>query len=612
MKKLLETFQNQPRKPFENISRRAFFAVLILACIFFSLPGVSGCTSAGSQNEKEGAVPQGSVDSNGTSGTSATSTTSQEEIDAVHLDGGGFTVDWHEEVELTDDLALPEEELPVAYRETAEYLFAIYEDHVVIERYLGNATHVTIPSEYEGLPVTEIGGEKICCDGVSLDAFRGTAVEEVVIPESVTRIGEGAFRGCEHLTSLTIPESVTWIGGAAFYGTPWYDSLNDEFVIVGDGLLIKYNGTDADVVIPDGVKGIYGAFDDNENLTSVTIPESVTQILWDAFSGCAALTEVYIPESVSLIGDNAFNGCKALAKVSGGAGITQIGAYAFSYNDALSDFTFGERVEEIGYCAFFQCTALTEVDFPDSLRIIGDQAFQNCSALATVKNGKNVIAVGYWAFDDTPWLEAQTDYYVVVGKNVLIEYNGKDKDLVLPDTITYLGGAFSAMEELDELTSIVIPESVRGIAARALDSQMYLASITIEGDRVTCGDNSLACDHLTQVNLPENLTVLPAYLLTRADITEIQIPDTVVLIGENAFDSCAYLTEVTIPEACVMVDEYAFANCESLGEVWILNEETYLAEGIFEGCPEELVIHGYAGSTAEEYAAEYGIEFEGI
>lgn len=88
--------------------------------------------------------------------------------------------------------------------------------------------------------------------------------------------------------------------------TPWMDSQTDEFVIVGDGVLLGYNGSDTDVVIPNGVKYIGDAFRDYIPLHTVTIPDSVTIIGALAFSGCNSMAEAIIPDSVIKISDSAF------------------------------------------------------------------------------------------------------------------------------------------------------------------------------------------------------------------------------------------------------------------------------------------------------------------
>ena len=155
-------------------------------------------------------------------------------------------------------------------------------------------TTITIPEVYEGRRVTSIGeGAFWGCDGLT----------SVTIPTSVTSIGQRAFWCCNGLTSFDIPKGVASIGGLAFYGCSGLTSIN----------------------IPDGVTSIgEDAFSYCSGLTSVTIPSSVTCIGMRAFSNCSKLTSVTIPSSVTSMGGGAFQGCSKLTSVVVGWGLSLI------------------------------------------------------------------------------------------------------------------------------------------------------------------------------------------------------------------------------------------------------------------------------------------------
>lgn len=114
---------------------------------------------------------------------------------------------------------------------TDEYYYYVYSTYVQINIYRGDGGDVVIPATLENLPVRIIGS----------DAFSGCInLTSVVIPDSVANIGSRAFDGCTNLTAVTIPDSVQEIGVDAFCDTPWLDSFSEEFVVVGDGVLIDY------------------------------------------------------------------------------------------------------------------------------------------------------------------------------------------------------------------------------------------------------------------------------------------------------------------------------------------------------------------------------------
>lgn len=208
---------------------------------------------------------------------------------------------------------------------------------------------VVLPKTLDGKPVTKIGREAFhyCLNLTSVTIPDSvTEIEEfafsaclnmtsVTIPDSVTTIGEGAFRNCLSLTSVTIPNSVRYIASHVFYETPWLDAQKDTFVICGDGILLKYNGNDTEVVIPTGVKMISSAFPEGSNLTNVTIPDSVTLIGNYAFDDCHSLTSIYIPENVAKIELKAFEDCSQLKSVTMPKSC-QFNQYTFSYDCTIN------------------------------------------------------------------------------------------------------------------------------------------------------------------------------------------------------------------------------------------------------------------------------------
>ncbi len=154
--------------------------------------------------------------------------------------------------------------------------------------------------------------------------LNGEEVKDLVIPNSVTSIGDYAFYWCSGLTSVTIPNSVTSIGDDAFGGCSGLTS----------------------VTIPNSVTNIGDyAFGGCSGLTSVTIPNSVTSIGEATFYGCSGLTSVTIPNSVESIGDWAFSSCSGLTSVSIPNSVESIGSYAFAYCSELLDvYCYAENV----------------------------------------------------------------------------------------------------------------------------------------------------------------------------------------------------------------------------------------------------------------------------
>ena len=139
------------------------------------------------------------------------------------------------------------------------------------------------------------------------------------------------------------------------------------------------------VVMPDSVTSIGAwAFDDCHNLTSVSIPESVTSIGDWAFGSCDSLTSVSIPEGVTNIGGRAFWGCNSLTSVSIPEGVTNIGATVFGFCSSLKSVSIPGSVTSIGEGAFWGCDSLTSVSIPEGVTNIEEGAFYGCSSLTSV------------------------------------------------------------------------------------------------------------------------------------------------------------------------------------------------------------------------------------
>ena len=205
--------------------------------------------------------------------------------------------------------------------------------------------NVVIPSTHKGLPVVAIDDYAFA---------QNTNIKSIVIPDSVTKIGECAFWRCEKLVSVNIPKNVTDIGDSAF--------------------------------------------GDCSKLSAVNIPNNITEIGADMFMACESLTEIVIPEGVTVIGENAFKGCTALTAVNLPNSLTKIERYAFAECEGFTVVKIGDHVKTIGENAFSNCRNLTTVILSDSVQTIKEMAFSKCVRLTNLYLGSGVTDICYMAF----------------------------------------------------------------------------------------------------------------------------------------------------------------------------------------------------------------------
>ena len=209
----------------------------------------------------------------------------------------------------------------------------------------------------------------------------------VTIPAGVTEIGSGAFQSCSGLTSITIPASVTTIGSYAFYMGYDGNSRLTTVTFAEDSQLRSIGEA---------------AFQYCTNLTSITIPVSVTEIGNQAFYNCTGLTSVTIPTDSQLqsIGNQAFAICTGLASITIPASVKTIGVSAFNDSSLTSvTFTANSQLTTIGAGAFYGCR-FTSITIPASVTSIGSSAFFVCGDLTsvTILTNSQLQSIGSEAF----------------------------------------------------------------------------------------------------------------------------------------------------------------------------------------------------------------------
>ena len=395
---------------------------------------------------------------------------------------------------------------------------------------LNGETAIIIPSS-----VTSIGDSAFYnCSGltnvvigsgvitIGNDAFHGCrGLTSITIPDSVTRIGDYAFCYCRDLTSITIPASVTSIGAWAFAECNWVIELH-----ISDLAAWCKSLPDAVVMNPHGGANLYL----NGNLiTALTIPASVTSIKSYAFYCCNGFTSVTIPDSV-----------------------TSIGSFAFSHCHDLTSVKIGNGVKSIGDAVFQYCGRPLEISVSE-----GNEKFQSVNGLILTKDGKTLIQ----------------------GVNV----NG---DVTIPDSVTSIGS--SAFCGCSGLSSMTIPDGVTSIGSSAFYNCSGLMSVTIPDSVTSIGDSAFkGCSGLKAVTVSQYVLdrqIGSVFFSALSSITNVSYSSVITNIRSSAFEGCSGLMSVTIPDSVTSIGNSAFEGCNRLRAVTIPDSVTNIGDDAFKGC----------------------------
>ena len=383
------------------------------------------------------------------------------------------------------------------------------------------------------------------------------------------------FIGKKPLLPQTIEDlstKVTWEELKEAFTDEWgveYSKDRRKLLKAPQGLNGTYSIRKGTKIICDWAFG-WSKFIGRRSLTSLVIPDSVTNIGDYAFSGCSSLSSVVIPDRVTSIGDCAFENCSSLTDIVIPDGVTNIGKCAFEGCRSLTDIVIPDGVTSIGDCAFANCFSLTGIVIPDSVTGIGKFAFSGCSSLSSVVIPDSVSCIGSGAFKNCSSLSSLVipDCVTSIG-NYAFAYCKSLTDIVIPNSVTSIGD--NAFRHCSSLSSLVIPESV----------------VNLNGNPFCRWDGGLKC--LSPYFIYDNKVLFDkdkSKIIAFRDknTTSYVIPDSVTRIGESAFRHCSSLSSLVIPDSVTSIGEYAFRHCSSLSSLVIPDSVTSIECYAFSGC----------------------------
>lgn len=360
------------------------------------------------------------------------------------------------------------------------------------------------------------------------------------------------------------------------YGDLVYVAYDDYVEITG------YNGEPKDIEIPAEINGLpvktigEYAFTSCDSLKNIVIPDSVTEIKDEAFYNCTNLTSMSLPDSINSIGCWVFDYTGIFNNLNNWEnGILYIGHYLIAANiEITGEYIVKDGTRCIAGNAFANCD-LTSIIIPDSVINIGTGTFQQCSNLVSVVLPSNLTHIGTMAFVSCESLT----------------------DIIIPDSVTQIDE--SAFSDCYSLAKINIPNGVKSIGEDAFISCESLTNVNIPESVENIGSGAFShCTSITEfyVDKGNNYYASEEGVLFNRDKTtliaypagDLQnkyiIPESITVIGNDAFSSCINLSDIKIPNSVTRIGSGAFMKCSNLEEIIIPNGISSINYMTFAGC----------------------------
>lgn len=429
------------------------------------------------------------------------------------------------------------------------------------------------------------------------NAINCKSLKKIVLPESLQYIGDSAFYGCESLQELIIPQSLSHIGTFALSNTGIRNIVNNSpnFKVIGGCLydemqerLIRYFGTEIIIDIPNTVKDITGAFTGCNNLEKVTLSKELSIIGERTFMGCTHLKEIVIPNGVTEIGRCAFWGCKKLEKV-----------------------VVPEGVKSIKEMCFEDCQNLRYIVLPSTIEQIGDEEFDDyeifgrCISLSYIfiPIGTKNKFVSF--FDEDLLIEGNPNDFFEKKNQVSHIFSDSDIDTTITeqeiregwsdeDGVRYSADGKKLLYSTRKSGNTIYRSSVRQykvksgtivICDNAFESG-DLETIELPDTIVRIGNSAFSgCRNLRQINVPNKVKYFGERVFNGcSSLRHIEIPPSIQVIKKAMFCDCSSLKEFILPPATKEIHDYAFNGCNSLSHLIIPNSVEYIGNKAFGAC----------------------------
>ncbi len=399
-------------------------------------------------------------------------------------------------------------------------------------------------------------------------------ITDLLIPDGITEISDYAFNDIESVKTLKLPSSIQKIGNYAFSGTEldkviitdiakWCEiEFNDnpiwhtDYVYLNDKLITE-------LVIPEGVTKISDeAFTGlPEHVDTLKLPSTVTEI---AYSFSASFDNIYIADltawcNMEQIVTNPMPSASAI----------------YFNNEPITDLVIPEGIVTIADSAFDGCHTIESVIFPSTIKKIGSRAFFNSGITSySFADGVGNVEYGEFVFGLTQLEETNVGLETTRISDYMFAYSNI-KSATIPSTVTEI--AYAAFRGCYDLVSISAPDTLISIKAYAFEDTAWYT--TKDDGPVYFGNNfykykGTAKDNAVVDLNDGTLSIAELAFGYQEGITEINLPDSLILIEDSAFTGSG-ISKITIPANVEKIGDLAFEHCKDLTDIYVSAENKY-------------------------------------
>ena len=461
-------------------------------------------------------------------------------------------------------------------------------------------------------------------------AFKNTGISNVTLPKALTTVGAQAFVDCENIQYFSVAN-----GNAKFYvdenGIVY---SNDNKIVLIPASYAPENG---ELVIPEGYGIADGALAGLQNITTLVLPSTLTEITAGMFRGLRNVSEIVLAEGVTSIGSYAFADCISLKQVNFPNTVTSIGSYVFA-NSSVETVVIPEGITALNY-TFTDAYALKSVTLPSTLESIGDSAFEN-SGIQQVTLPNGLKSIGQLAFANSGLQsivipDSVTSFHNRVFMNCIaltsVTLSRNIENLFIDDQDYNYGGepnptVARTFQGCTSLQTVIIPEGVKRIGQYTFQGCTSLTSVTLPNSLIRLDLGAFEGSGLQSITLPASITEIEVnnnseprcfgsleIFKNCTSLKTVTFQDGCTTITDGMFEGCTSLTTVNLPSSIATISTNAFAGCTSIKSI-VIPANVVIKDNVFGGWTKEQTINmkgsqfeaaGLSGSEANDKKASW-------